>query len=108
MGFWDGKLKKKVAVGQVSIRLPIASSFALLAIVYGYLPFIIPLLWLFWLVVSWAEYGKPHFFPAAGLSIAGSFAVVNEAVTKKICKKLLPATITSRPPEAVCKHPGMP
>merc|ERR1712154_122763 len=38
----------------------------------------------------------------------GGFALVNETVTKQICKRTLSPEITSRPPEAVCKHPGMP
>eukprot|EP00928_Gymnodinium_smaydae_P065948 TRINITY_DN4900_c0_g1_i1.p1 TRINITY_DN4900_c0_g1~~TRINITY_DN4900_c0_g1_i1.p1 ORF type:complete len:263 (+),score=37.20 TRINITY_DN4900_c0_g1_i1:44-832(+) len=106
--FYDGKLKKKVAFGQVSIRMPVKSASALIAIVYGYLPFVIPLWWLIWLLASWAQHGKPRFFPQAGLCIAVLFALVNETVTKQVCKRLLPADITNRPPEAVCKRPGMP
>lgn len=103
----DGTLKSKWAFGQVSIRLPLDGPVAFIAIVYGYLPFIIPGWWAIWLIYS-ACVGHPAFFPLAGLVIAGSFALVNEAITKKLCKKLLPAEITSRPAESVCKHPGMP
>lgn len=106
--FKDGKLTRKWAVGQVSIRLPLAGPVSFVAIVYGYLPFIIPLWWAEWVIWSWVHNGEPRFFPLCGLSIAAGFALVNETVTKQICKRTLPPEITSRPPEAVCKHPGMP
>jgi len=104
----DGTLKKKWAFGQVSIRLPLPGPVSFIAIVYGYLPFVIPLWWLLWLIGSWVELGKPQFFPTCGLAIAAGFALVNETITKQICKRTLPASITNRPPEAVCNHPGMP
>lgn len=104
----EGTLTSKWGIGQVSIRLPIRSPLQFVAILYGYLPFIIPIWWLIWTTSTWAKCGSPRFYPTFGLCIAAGFALVNETVTKKICRKLLPADITSRPPEAVCKHPGMP
>lgn len=104
----EGKLRCKWAVGQVSIRLPVRDCVSLTALVYGYLPFIIPIWWLIWMIESWIVNGQPRFFPTFGLCIAVAFALVNETITKQICKRTLSPEITSRPPEAVCKHPGMP
>eukprot|EP00449_Zooxanthella_nutricula_P031373 CAMPEP_0198491052 /NCGR_PEP_ID=MMETSP1462-20131121/2540_1 /TAXON_ID=1333877 /ORGANISM="Brandtodinium nutriculum, Strain RCC3387" /LENGTH=252 /DNA_ID=CAMNT_0044219637 /DNA_START=64 /DNA_END=822 /DNA_ORIENTATION=+ len=104
----EGKLRCKWGIGQVSIRLPVANTLTYVALVYGYLPFVIPIWWAIWSGVSYMRVGKPQFFPFFGLCIAGSFALVNELVTKQICKRTLPASLTARPPEAVCKHPGMP
>mmetsp|Transcript_56077 Transcript_56077/g.119390 ORF Transcript_56077/g.119390 Transcript_56077/m.119390 type:complete len:265 (-) Transcript_56077:126-920(-) len=106
---WDqGILERKLGVGQVSIRLPIRSVGQFVGLVYGYLPFIVPIWWALWAAVSYARYGVARFFPLYGLCIAVGFAIVNEAITKRICRKLLPESITNRPPEAVCNHPGMP
>jgi len=106
---WEaGTLRAKWGVGQVSIRLPIRSPLQLIAIIYGYLPFIIPIWWFIWVVATWTKCGSPRFYPAFGICIAAGFALVNETVTKKLCRKLLSPEITNRPPEAVCKHPGMP
>eukprot|EP00928_Gymnodinium_smaydae_P045184 TRINITY_DN30150_c0_g5_i1.p1 TRINITY_DN30150_c0_g5~~TRINITY_DN30150_c0_g5_i1.p1 ORF type:complete len:261 (-),score=22.92 TRINITY_DN30150_c0_g5_i1:115-897(-) len=104
----DGKLRCKWGIGQVSIRLPVQSCTAFIALVYGYLPFIIPIWWAIWALVTYCMHGQPRFFPFFGICIAASFALVNELVTKQICKRTLSASITNRPPEAVCKHPGMP
>jgi hypothetical protein len=106
---WEaGTLRAKWGVGQVSIRLPIRSPLQLIAIIYGFLPFIIPICWFVWVVSTWSKCGSPRFYPAFGLCIAAGFALVNETVTKKLCRKFLSPEITNRPPEAVCKHPGMP
>jgi len=106
--FKDKKLRCKWGVGQVSIRLPIQDGFHFIGLVYGYLPFIIPIWWAIWSISSLCMYGHPRFFPFYGLCIAGGFALINETITKQICKRTLPAEITNRPPEAVCNHPGMP
>lgn len=106
--FENGTLRRKIGIGQVSIRLPIQSASQFIALTYGYLPFIIPIWWLIWALVSYIHNGKPRFFPVFGVSIAIGFALVNELIIKQICKRTLPASITDRPPEAVCKHPGMP
>lgn len=106
---WEaGVLDAKWAVGQVTIRLPIRDPLQFMAILYGYLPFIIPIWWLIWTIETWVTEGRPRFFPAYGISIAVGFALVNETITKQICKRLLPKELTDRPAEAVCKHPGFP
>merc|ERR1719384_1221670 len=52
--------------------------------------------------------GHPSFFPFCGLCVASGTALANELVTKQVCKRTMSAKLTSRPPEAVCKKPGMP
>eukprot|EP00929_Paragymnodinium_shiwhaense_P116319 TRINITY_DN85771_c0_g1_i1.p2 TRINITY_DN85771_c0_g1~~TRINITY_DN85771_c0_g1_i1.p2 ORF type:complete len:279 (-),score=56.80 TRINITY_DN85771_c0_g1_i1:80-916(-) len=106
--FKEGTLKCKWAIGQVSIRLPLDGPLSFVAILYGYLPFLIPIAWFVWSLTSYFMNGKARFFPTYGLAIAASFALVNETITKKLFKKFAPESITSRPAEAVCKHPGMP
>jgi len=103
-----GKMQVKWGIGQVSIRLPVQGWQQFLALVYGYLPFLIPLWWLVWSLATYIRTGTPRFFPFYGICIAVSFALVNEVIVKQICKRVLPASITARPAEAVCKHPGMP
>merc|ERR1740121_2717254 len=68
--FKEGKLRCKWGVGQVSIRLPIKDCMHLTGLVYGYLPFIIPIWWAIWVLTSWAVNGSPRFFPFYGLCIA--------------------------------------
>eukprot|EP00927_Polykrikos_kofoidii_P066068 TRINITY_DN6172_c0_g1_i1.p1 TRINITY_DN6172_c0_g1~~TRINITY_DN6172_c0_g1_i1.p1 ORF type:complete len:256 (-),score=25.91 TRINITY_DN6172_c0_g1_i1:95-862(-) len=104
----EGALTAKWGIGQVSIRVPVKGFLANLAIMYGYIPFIIPIWWFIWVVETYIANGKPRFFPLYGLAVAGSLAVVNETVTKKLCRKFMSEDLTSRPAEAVCKHPGMP
>lgn len=104
----DGKLRVKWGIGQVSIRLPWRGCLHFIAVMYGFLPFIVPIWFFVWVVETWISRGYPRFFPAYGLAVSAGFALVNELITKRLCRKFLPASITDRPPEAVCKHPGMP
>lgn len=110
--FREGKLTAKWGIGQVSVRLPVAAGLSggvdFIALVYGFLPFIIPIWWFLWAAITWIVNGCPRFFPAFGLCVAAGFALVNETVTKKLCRRFLDEDITNRPPEAVCNHPGMP
>lgn len=103
-----GLLRCKWGIGQVSIRVPVRDVSSFLALVYGYLPFVIPLWWAIWAIVTYLLKGGPRFFPTFGLCVAIGFAILNEALTKPVCHRVLSPSITSRPPEAVCKHPGMP
>jgi hypothetical protein len=103
-----GTLTEKWGIGQVTIRSPVSWPLGGLAIVYGFLPFVIPLWWAIWSLVTYFTLGKPRFFPFYGLCVAAGFAIVNEAGTKRICRKLLPASIADRPIESSCRHPGMP
>lgn len=104
----EGRLRCKWAFGQVSIRLPIHDCLSLTALVYGYLPFVIPIWWAIWVITSKITNGSPRFFPLYGLLISIGFALINETITKQICRRVLDKKITNRPPEAVCNHPGMP
>lgn len=100
--------RQKWGIGQVSIRLPIADALSVFALIWGFLPYIIPLWWLIWMALSAVEHGAPDFFPTYGLCVAVVFVVLNEGITKKICRKLCSPKISARPPEAVCNHAGMP
>lgn len=104
----SGKLRSKWGVGQVSIRLPLADNLTIVALFYGFIPYIIPIWWAIWVSTSWAMNGHPRFFPAFGLCVALGCAIVNELITKQFCRLVLPESLTDRPPEAVCRHPGMP
>eukprot|EP00928_Gymnodinium_smaydae_P049114 TRINITY_DN32926_c0_g1_i1.p1 TRINITY_DN32926_c0_g1~~TRINITY_DN32926_c0_g1_i1.p1 ORF type:complete len:330 (-),score=53.96 TRINITY_DN32926_c0_g1_i1:250-1182(-) len=104
----DGRLTGKWGILQVSIRTPVRGFASYAAIVYGYLPYVIPLWWALWALRTYLERGQPRFFPTFGLCIAASFAAGNELITKRICKRVFSRQISSRPPEAVCKHAGMP
>jgi membrane-associated phospholipid phosphatase len=104
----EGRLKDKWGVLQVSIRLPISSWKEIIAILYGYLPFLIPGWWVVWAFTSYSQNGHPRFFPTYGICIATVFALVNETVVKQVCKRVFSRQVFSRPAEAVCKHPGMP
>jgi len=106
--FREGKLTAKWGIGQVSIRLPVTGGVDFVALVYGFLPYIIPLWWAIWAGVTWIVHGRPRFFPAFGICIATGFVILNEAVTKKLCRRFMSKEITDRPAEAVCRHPGMP
>lgn len=104
----EGKLRVKWGIGQVSVRLPIQGPCSFIALVYGFLPFLIPIWWAIWSCSSYVQTGVPRFFPTFGLAIATAFALGNELVTKPLCKLIASEEVCSRPPEAVCKHCGMP
>lgn len=103
-----GRLRCKYGFGQVTVRLPIQTWKQGAAVAYGFLPFLIPVWWLLWIIMSWISEGKPRRFPLFGISMAVGFAIGNELVTKQICKRFLSPEVCSRPAESVCKHPGMP
>lgn len=104
----QGRLRCKWGIGQVSVRLPVRDCASLAAITYGFLPFVIPLWWAIWALGTCIIHGRPRSFPLFGFCIALGFALVNEFVTKPLCKKTMDVKITNRPPESVCKKPGMP
>jgi hypothetical protein len=104
----EGKLRSKWGIGQVSVRLPIQGCCSFIAIIYGFLPYLIPIWWGVWAISSYLTTGVPRFFPTFGLAIACGFALGNELVTKPLCKLIASDDVCSRPPEAVCKHCGMP
>lgn len=103
-----GKLRSKWGIGQVSMRLPIQDGIQLTALAYGFLPFLIPAVWAFWAIESRISDGHARFFPCFGLGISLVFALVNETITKQVCRLALGSELTHRPPEAVCRHSGMP
>eukprot|EP00811_Abedinium_folium_P005101 NODE_14699_length_1092_cov_4.561658.p1 GENE.NODE_14699_length_1092_cov_4.561658~~NODE_14699_length_1092_cov_4.561658.p1 ORF type:complete len:245 (-),score=66.01 NODE_14699_length_1092_cov_4.561658:281-1015(-) len=103
-----GELTSKFGLGQVSIRRPVRHPLTMIALLYGFLPYVLPIGWFIWLVESLIVLGKPRFFPTYGLCVSGSLAGLNELIIKQVCKRCLPQSVTARPEEAVCKHPGMP
>lgn len=104
----SGDMTAKIGLGQVTIRLPIRDPFSAIAIMYGFLPYLVPISWIIWVLFGLATDGHARFFPLYGICISVGFAAINELIVKQICKLILPARIAMRPPESVCKHPGMP
>mmetsp|Transcript_46478 Transcript_46478/g.99523 ORF Transcript_46478/g.99523 Transcript_46478/m.99523 type:complete len:282 (+) Transcript_46478:35-880(+) len=104
----QGKLQHKWGVGQVSIRLPFADPITIVAVIYGYLPYVIPIWWGVWALYSYLWNGMVRFFPTFGVCIAVFFAIINECITKPLVHMVIPEALSQRPAEAVCRHPGMP
>jgi len=104
----QGKLESKWGIGQVSLRLPLQNPLDILAVAYGFLPYLVPFSFLLWSLQTLIRFGSPRFFPTYGLIMASICALVNEVVIKNVCRRVLSEELTTRPPEAVCKHAGMP
>lgn len=110
-----GELTAKWGVGQVSVRLPVGAAadgqtrtLALVAVVYGFVPYLFPLFWIFHVIWEIALRGHVPFFPACAFCLVLVVVLINELIIKQACDRLLAPEVTSRPPEAVCTHPGMP
>jgi len=103
-----GELQGKWGILQVTVRSPIPDFVSFMAILYGFLPFLVPIWFLISIVVDKCKTGSFHVFPYFGLCICLGFAVINELVTKAVCKRAMSRAATDRPPEAVCKKAGMP
>lgn len=104
----QGKLRIKWGIGQVSVRMPVRGIVSQLAVTYGFLPFIVPGYLAVWTLWTYLCHGRPSGFAFFGSCAALFFTLVNELITKQLCKRLFGPKMWCRPPEAVCKHPGMP
>mmetsp|Transcript_45375 Transcript_45375/g.102699 ORF Transcript_45375/g.102699 Transcript_45375/m.102699 type:complete len:290 (+) Transcript_45375:54-923(+) len=104
--FDPGHFKLYCEVGQVTIRWPLPPGYRgplfAIAVVYGFLPFVVPAGFFVWALVS------HEFFPLFGFLIAVCLALVNECAIKPICAAFLPRSFTARPRQAASKKPGMP
>lgn len=73
------KFENKIAVGQVTIRLPLDySPVNLTALLYGFLPWLIPITLVVYFVTTW------HFIYIYGPLISVVLAGINEGILKKI------------------------
>eukprot|EP00931_Biecheleriopsis_adriatica_P073844 TRINITY_DN48052_c0_g1_i1.p1 TRINITY_DN48052_c0_g1~~TRINITY_DN48052_c0_g1_i1.p1 ORF type:complete len:304 (+),score=56.55 TRINITY_DN48052_c0_g1_i1:68-979(+) len=76
-----GEYESKKAILQVTWRFPVnPHPLNILALIYGYLPFIIPLIFFIDVAV------ERHFLPFYGLCVSGVVTVINELILKPIVK----------------------
>jgi len=97
-----GQFDKKIAVGQVTIRLPIdPNPLNILALAYGFLPWLIPLGLGVEFLLTW------HFVYAYGVCISVFLAIINEGILKRIFKDPRPRQSANKNADGTMKH-GMP
>jgi len=97
-----GKYDSKFAFWQVTIRLPLdMNGLNELAILYGYLPFLIPGGLGIAFLITW------HFLYLYGVLISIVLVCINEAVLKKLCDQPRPDRTAHRDKDGKPKH-GMP
>lgn len=101
------------AVGQVTIRRPVTAGTPLqaalniIALSYGFLPWIVPVLFVGEIIVDLIAAGKVHMFCLWSLGISGVVTVLNEAILKPILKQPRPEKTANRYPDG-SRKPGMP
>lgn len=106
---WNaGQLDMKWCVGKVTIRWPLEGCASLLAITYGLMPWLVPLLWVVMAVRSFLATGSFACYPALGLAVVTGLGVCIEYVVKPTMTLLFGARISDRPPESACTDSGMP
>jgi hypothetical protein len=99
---FGGQFDKKIAVWQVTIRLPLdMNPLNLLAILYGFLPFIIPGAMGLSFLYTW------HFIYLYGVIISLVLVTINEGGLKKACNQPRPSRSANKNPDGTLKH-GMP
>eukprot|EP00747_Dinoflagellata_sp_TGD_P168733 gnl/TRDRNA2_/TRDRNA2_195835_c0_seq1.p1 gnl/TRDRNA2_/TRDRNA2_195835_c0~~gnl/TRDRNA2_/TRDRNA2_195835_c0_seq1.p1 ORF type:complete len:261 (+),score=35.86 gnl/TRDRNA2_/TRDRNA2_195835_c0_seq1:67-783(+) len=98
----NARYTKKIAVGQVTIRLPIYwHPLNLIALAYGFLPWIIPIsLFVHWVITR-------HFITLYTLVASLVVMVLNEGILKPVLKQPRPPETANRYPDGSVKH-GMP
>jgi hypothetical protein len=100
--------EKKIPVCQVTVRLPIdRRPLSIIALLYGFLPFLIPLLFFLEIVGSCITYGHIHMFEVYALLICAFCALLNEGVLKPILKQPRPFKTANKHADGTIK-PGMP
>lgn len=97
-----GPYEYKKAYGQVTIRFPINKSpLNLIALSYGFLPWLIPILFTVYGIATW------HFLPLYGVAMSLVCALINEGILKPVLKQPRPADTAHRDKEGNPKD-GMP
>jgi len=97
-----GRFDKKIAVGQVTIRLPLdPNPLNLIALAYGFLPWLIPIGLGCYFIWTW------HFIYIYGVLISAVLATINEGILKKIFNEPRPKQSANKYPDGRMKH-GMP
>mmetsp|Transcript_45146 Transcript_45146/g.55285 ORF Transcript_45146/g.55285 Transcript_45146/m.55285 type:complete len:327 (+) Transcript_45146:59-1039(+) len=103
-----GRFEKKKAILQVTWRFPVdfKDPFNIIALIYGYLPFVIPLVFFIDVV---AEH---RFIAFYALAVSGVVTLINEAILKEILKQPRPKGSANRKFNEKTKKwemkPGMP
>lgn len=98
---YGGKYDKKFAIGQVTIRLPEYNVINWIALVYGFLPFIIPGM----LFIEGFVYNR--FMGRFGFAMALICVIINELVFKPIIRDPRPKESANKYKDGTMK-PGMP
>lgn len=100
--------EEKVAVWQVTIRKPLDyNPLNLIALSYGFLPFVVPALFILEVIYSLAINHRIHLFSTWGLLIIIFCFILNEFILKPILKQPRPAKTANKYPDGRIK-PGMP
>jgi len=99
---YGGPFKKKIAVGQVTIRLPLKMTcLNLVALSYGFLPWIVPMTFAIHYIVT------RHFLSLWAIGISLSTMIVNEVLLKPIIRDPRPKQSANKHSDGTMKH-GMP
>jgi hypothetical protein len=100
--------KSSKAVWQVTIRQPLDTRpLSLIALGYGFLPFLVPALFVVQIVASCIRHHHIHLFPVYALLICVFCFILNEFILKPILKQPRPIKTANKYPDGTIK-PGMP
>lgn len=100
--------ERKIAVWQVTIRLPLdRHPLNLIALSYGFLPFLIPALFVVEIIACASTTRHVHMFAMYALFICLFCFILNEFILKPILKQPRPKKTANKYPDGTIK-PGMP
>jgi hypothetical protein len=85
-----GPYSFKKAIGQVTVRLPTTDPLLAIAMLYGFLPWLVPAAFAVWYACT------RRFIPLYGICIAAGCALLNEGILKPLVKDPRPALTANR------------
>jgi hypothetical protein len=85
-----GQYTVKITIGQVTVRLPPTDPLLVVAMIYGFLPWLVPAAFAVWYAST------ARFIPLYGICIAAACALVNEGILKPLIKDPRPALTANR------------
>lgn len=104
-----GKFTEKRAMGQVTIRLPLNfHPLTIIALLYGFLPWVIPISFGVFAIYTWVIVGHPRFFALYGVCISIILAIINEGILKRIFKDPRPRQSANKEEDGKTMKHGMP